>query len=221
VQPNWAEENLQVIRTLMERAGPYRRALAPVMFSAGLLGLVAAVIGNQFDAIAPRHKGFLYYWTVVCAFALVVVSSIIRRQAVRDGESFWTAPMKRVTQSLLPHFAGGALFTCSYSAHMAPSDGLGAGYNQLIVLQIVTLWLAFYGCSLCAAGQFISAGVRRLGLCFILSGAAIYLNTSSNPKLWHVSLFADPNFVMGLTFGGFHLLAAAYLYFTEKREPTP
>lgn len=109
VQPNWAEENLQVIRTLMERAGLYRRALAPVMFSAGLLGLVAAVIGNQFDAIAPRHKGFLYYWTVVCAFALVVVSSIIRRQAVRDGESFWTAPMKRVTQSLLPHFAGGAL----------------------------------------------------------------------------------------------------------------
>lgn len=33
--------------------------------------------------------------------------------------------------------------------------------------------------------------------------------------------FVDVNLVMAATFGGFHLLAAAYLYFTEKRGPKP
>ena len=33
--------------------------------------------------------------------------------------------------------------------------------------------------------------------------------------------FVDVNLVMAATFGGLHILAAAYLYFTEKREPTP
>ncbi len=221
MQPNWAEENLQVIRTLMERAGLYRRALAPVMFSAGLLGVAAAFMGSQFASIDPGSKGFLYYWVLVCIVALGVTFWITRRQAIRQGEALWTAPMRRVFQSLLPHFAAGALFTFVYSVHLSPSDGLGGGYNKLILIQVVTFWLAFYGCALSAAGQFISVGVRRLGLGFIISGALIYLNLSSNPKLWYASLLAEPNFVMGLTFGGLHLLAAAYLYFTEKPEVKP
>ena len=29
----------------------------------------------------------------------------------------------------------------------------------------------------------------------------------------------DPNWVMGATFGGYHVIAGIYLYFTEKKEP--
>ena len=39
MQTDWAGENLQVIRTLMERASLYRRALAPIMLTLGALGL--------------------------------------------------------------------------------------------------------------------------------------------------------------------------------------
>ena len=38
MESNWAEENLQTIRTLMERSAVYRRALAPIMLFAGALG---------------------------------------------------------------------------------------------------------------------------------------------------------------------------------------
>ena len=38
----WAEENLNTIRTLMERASVYRRALAPVAITVGVLGIAAA-----------------------------------------------------------------------------------------------------------------------------------------------------------------------------------
>ena len=46
MQSNWAEENLQVIRTLMERAGLYRRAMAPVMTFTGVVGLTAGAAGR-------------------------------------------------------------------------------------------------------------------------------------------------------------------------------
>ncbi len=45
MEPKWAEENLQTIRTLMERSAVYRRALAPIMLFAGLLGVTAAATG--------------------------------------------------------------------------------------------------------------------------------------------------------------------------------
>ena len=45
MKPDWAEENLQTIRTLMERSAVYRRALAPIMLFAGAVGAAAAIIG--------------------------------------------------------------------------------------------------------------------------------------------------------------------------------
>ena len=42
MQPDRAAEHLEVIRTLMERSAVYRRALAPVMTLAGVLGTAAA-----------------------------------------------------------------------------------------------------------------------------------------------------------------------------------
>ena len=45
MQTDWASENLQVIRTLMERSAVYRRALAPVMGLVGATGIAAGVLG--------------------------------------------------------------------------------------------------------------------------------------------------------------------------------
>lgn len=52
MNPNWAEENLQTIRTLMERSALYRRALAPIMLGTGLLGVTAAA-ALYFRAESP------------------------------------------------------------------------------------------------------------------------------------------------------------------------
>ena len=46
MESNWAAENLQTIRTLMERSAVYRRALAPVMTYVGVVGIIGGVAGQ-------------------------------------------------------------------------------------------------------------------------------------------------------------------------------
>src|SRR5436189_1798 len=56
MESNWATEHLQVIRTLMERAEIYRRALAPVMLLTGTAGLLEPVCvrGPGLGFVAAR-----------------------------------------------------------------------------------------------------------------------------------------------------------------------
>src|ERR1035437_4222291 len=55
-----AAENLQVIRTLMERSAVYRRALAPITLLTGAIGVLAAGIGLHFQVESPRSFAFLW-----------------------------------------------------------------------------------------------------------------------------------------------------------------
>ncbi|HJN88848.1 MAG TPA: hypothetical protein QGG93_00850, partial [Verrucomicrobiota bacterium] len=57
---NWAEENLKTIRTLMEQASVYRRAMAPVAIIVGSLGLAAAGLAQAVDWTGPER--FAGYW---------------------------------------------------------------------------------------------------------------------------------------------------------------
>ena len=54
MNPNLAEEHLQTIRLLMERSALYRRALAPIMLAAGILGIIVAAIGLRFHVEAAK-----------------------------------------------------------------------------------------------------------------------------------------------------------------------
>jgi hypothetical protein len=49
METNNAAENLQVIRTLMERSALYRRALAPIMTWCGAWGIIAGLVGWKWD----------------------------------------------------------------------------------------------------------------------------------------------------------------------------
>ena len=48
MESNWAAEQLQTIRTLMERSAVYRRALAPIMLFVGFAGVLTAAVGLIF-----------------------------------------------------------------------------------------------------------------------------------------------------------------------------
>ena len=214
MQSNWAEENLQVIRTLMERAGLYRRALAPVMLSAGVLGVVGWFIGENF--LRDSFREFLGLWFSIAVVTIAVSLLIVRRQALSSEERFWTPATKRVTQAMLPPLILGFLI---------PVGQFVAGHIGLAYCtDPVVLWPMLYGCALHSAGHYTSRGVRVLGWGFIITSVGIvYLDLyspsgiDSGPGLaWFTCHSA-----MGFMFGGFHLVAAGYLYFTEKRDPTP
>ena len=110
-----------------------------------------------------------------------------------------------------PFFAAAVL---SAGLAMQVTEGKDEGFINPI---LVSFWLTFYGCGLCAASFFVSRGVRVLGWLFVLSGAVVFTQFLSAVRGKSTGLF-DPYMVMALTFGGLHLASGIYLYFTEKRK---
>src|ERR1035438_8551221 len=102
METKWAVENLQTIRTLMERSALYRRALAPIMMVAGAMGIVGGLTGwlGQIES----DRGFVWLWLGTAMVSLAGALFLVRRQALKDSEPFWSPPTRRVGQALLPAF---------------------------------------------------------------------------------------------------------------------
>src|SRR5260370_42233608 len=86
MESNWAAEHLQVIRTLMERAAVYRRALAPIMTLTGALGTIAALLGWWVNIRTP--SAFAGYWMAVCLLALAGRLPRVGRPAPMEAAPF-------------------------------------------------------------------------------------------------------------------------------------
>jgi hypothetical protein len=205
METKWAEENLQTIRTLMERSAVYRRALAPVMIFAGTVGVAGGIIGSLRELKSQNQ--FLIHWVVVAAVALAGSILLVRWQALKDSEPFWSPPTRRVIQALLAPFCVGA-----FAAAMAIYADQGGE-----IFAFVILWCWLYGCALCAAGFFMPRGMRLFGWVFILAGCSLVLSFLSDPVADR--LFGHPDILMGAIFGGLHLAYGIYLYFTERKNP--
>ena len=201
MNPNWAEENLQTIRTLMERSAVYRRALAPIMLLAGALGTIAAAAGILFHC--DSFPGFIVLWFTTAAFAVTGALLIVRRQALKEKEAFWSPPTRRVAQALAPPlFVGlfwGLLFAC-----------MGAAFTLASIVSIA--WVLLYGFALHAAGFFMPRGMRLFGWLFIAcSCPLVYVDVTGG-----IDLEDKAHWLMGFFFGVLHLAYGGYLYLTEK-----
>jgi hypothetical protein len=209
MQPDWAEENLQVIRVLMERSAVYRRALAPVMGLVGVTGIAAATLGATRGFEGSRL--FAAYWAAVALVCLVEAFLLIRRQAVRELEPFWTPPTRRVAQAVSPAFFAGLAMAIVFFAMDTPERG--------VVLPLVPIWMALYGLAMHAAGFFMTRGFRLFGWGYVLAG----LIGIGNCQFHFTSSlglpdfpFGSSNIAMGALFGGGHVACSLYLSFTEK-----
>jgi hypothetical protein len=199
---NWAEENLQTIRILMERSAIYRRALAPIMLFVGIVGVTAAAIGLLLPV--GTLYGFLILWISAAVLALAGAFRIARRQALKDKEPFWSPPTRRVTQALVPPLAAG-LCLGVLPAFFGPSE---------IAVAVALVWILFYGFALHAAGFFMRRGIKVFGWLFIASVCLLIYGAAAG---W-IDLENKAHWLMGLFFGVLHLAYGAYLYLTEKRK---
>jgi len=218
MEPNWAADNLQVIRTLMERSALYRRAMAPIMLSTGGIGVAGAVTGISMSS--PYGKVFVGYWVLICLVAVVVAFVIARRQAVKESEPFWTPPTRRVAMAFAAPFLAAAALT-AVLVFAGWENGVLDVASSTVTL--VAIWLVFYGCGLNSAGFFISRGVKILGWLFIICGILLSMVVAAGIRsdplfLLRWNSLSNPHLVMGATFGGLHLASGIYLYFTEKRK---
>jgi hypothetical protein len=202
MNPDWAEENLQTIRTLMERSALYRRALAPIMLFAGAMGIVAAVVGLLFHLDSMRSFGAL--WLGTAAIVVIGAFLIARRQAGQDKELFWSPPTRRVAQALSPPLFAGMFLGCIFAC---------VGINNPTF--VTFFWLLFYGCALHSAGFFMPRGMKCFGWIFIGFACVIlciltFLSTKTD---------ISAHWLMGFFFGVLHLAYGAYLYLTETKNP--
>jgi hypothetical protein len=187
-----AEEDLRVIRSLMERATVYRTISSPAALVAGFLSIFAA--GAIYRR--PVHgRVFADVWLIVLALAVVTNAFFIWREARNDGRPFISSGMKLALRAIAPNLLIPAAVTVWFFT---------TGYKGAAEQELVVTWSAFYGLALLSMGLFAPRSLVYLGCAFLLSALAI-------PAIRNVigDLPANlPNVAMGVTFGLYHLIYA-------------
>ena len=197
VNPNWAAENLQVIRTLMERSSLYRRALAPIMIVVGIIGLISAVLATFWPI--KTNPAFTLFWLGSAIIALFAAFLLVRRQAVKEGEAFWSSPTRRIAQAIMPPFVAGFVPSICFSFPEFASPKL--------IWILPPIWMVLYGCALHAAGFFMQRGIRLFGWLFVIAGCAVLI---LGLLFSNIQTMAAANGIMGIFFGLGHLGCGGY-----------
>src|SRR4051794_35901429 len=209
-----AEQNLRVIRQLMERATVYRAVAAPSALVAAILSLLAAggvYFNNEVKSLLGRTVGpreFGMIWIVVLIAAVVANVFFLWREAERDGRPFVSSGMRLALQAIAPTLLIPTAVTVWFFRN---------GYLGAQELQLVTVWVAFYGLALLSTSLFAPRSLSMLGWAFLLTALA-------TPVLGDkIDDLTDdvPDTVMGLTFGVYHLIYAVATWRCRDHRPLP
>jgi hypothetical protein len=196
-----AEQNLRVIRQLMERATVYRAIAAPSALVAGILSLVAAgavYFNNEVKLVlgrTVRPREFAVIWIIVLILASAANAYFLWREAQRDGRPFISSGMRLALKAIAPNLLIPAAFTVWF---------FQTGYLGAQELQLVTIWVAFYGLALLSTSLFAPRSLSLLGWAFLLTALA-------TPVLGDkIDNLTDdvPDTIMALTFGFYHVIYA-------------
>ena len=195
----------------MERSALYRRALAPIMIFNGVVGLAAAALGwaLRVDSL----WAFILFWAVVAVVGLAGSLLLVRRQALKDSEPFWSPPTRRVSHAMLPPLVAGLLISAVVLMCSGPEPGSERATPANLWLPLS--WVVLYGCAFHAAGFFMPRGMRLFGWVFIIAGCGLF---AAGAAVDTPPPSACAHGIMGLFFGGLHLAYGGYLYFTEPRR---
>jgi hypothetical protein len=180
-----ALDNLQFIRSTMERAGSFTAVPGWGMVVLGLTALAASLYAGAVP-VAPLYGAAQNHWLLTWMFegllgAGVGVSALLYK-ALRAGDAIVHGPARRFGLSVLPPFLVGALLT--YVLWQAKQLGL-----------LPPVWLLCYGAGVVTGGAFSMRIVPVMGICFMVLGAA----TLFAPPSWEAWLLASG-------FGGLHIV---------------
>ncbi len=185
--PHEAEENLRVIRELMERSTKYSTFSGPSGVLAGAASIVGCLVTRALSARPPESDSFripfLVTWSLVILFAIGADFLLMKRRAARVGKRIVSRLGKQMVFAAGPGLGTGALLTLFLLQH-----NLLAG--------VYPLWMLCYGIAVCAVGQFSQREVKALGVSFLLAGALTLLVPGLGLPM------------MALSFGGFHIVYA-------------
>lgn len=200
--PFSSEQRLVALRGLIERKDRYRAVFAPTAFVAGILSILTAAgifINDEVTRFLDRPvrpREFAFAWLVVLIVTVVVGVLFLSRDARKRGETSGSGRMKLTLANLAPYLLIPAAFTGWFFA---------TGYLGGVELDLVAIWIAFYGLVLLSTALFASRSIVLLGWTFLLTALSVPV-LGDQLDLW---IGGVPTIMMGVTFGFYHLVYAA------------
>ena len=186
-----AEQNLEIIRTLMERATRYEYLSARAGLQVGGIAVAGSLSFLWLDAGSPFVFGTV--WTCVFALALSVMVREQVREVQAAGVPLWTRPAREIVRALMP----AATMAAALSAH---------AFTHGRHLELPGIWMLCYGCGALATSTYAPPVVFQMGVAFMLSGAlTLWLGPA-----WSTTM-------MGVVFGAGHLALGAGLLASRRR----
>lgn len=224
-----ASENLQIIRSLMERSTIYRAISAPTAFVGGVASILMGLWGENVILNVTANT-FLHSYSFFLAwggvFALTVGTHLLQlyRDSLQNGESIFSSRHFHAFKCMFPSILTAGTVTFLVILITRTSVDPEQLFIQLTIL-LTLLWTFFYGMALLSTQTFAPKSIRMLGWTFFISsfleGILIMLFPYINPNPSQIP-FISPSHMMALTFGLFHLIYAIAVKVTEaKQAPEP
>ncbi|HEV8304846.1 MAG TPA: hypothetical protein VGQ25_07805 [Gemmatimonadales bacterium] len=173
-----ALDNLQYIRSTMERAGSFTAVPGWGMVAVGATALAATWLAGR----QARDAAWLAVWLGEAALAMAIGGTALVRKARVANDSLLSGPGRRFGLGFLPPLVVGGLLTIAL-------------HQAALFRAMPGTWLLLYGTAVVTAGAFSVRVVPLMGLCFMLLGAAALFA----PTGWW------PGF-MAVGFGGLHIV---------------
>ena len=176
-----ALDNLQFIRSAMERAGSFTAVPGWGMVVVGCTALVATWLGLR----QARAADWLAVWLGEAVLAVVVGGAALVQKARAANDPLLSGPARRFGLSFLPPLLVGALLTIAL-------------YRAQLFALMPGAWLLLYGTAVATAGAFSVRVVPLMGACFIVLGAAALFTPFRGWPWFMAAGFGGLNIVFGL-----------------------
>jgi len=206
-----AEQNLSAIRGLIERSEIYRAVSARAALIGGTLASLTAgaiYLNDEVTSILDRPvrpRDLAFAWLGVLLLT-VIVSVLFLSRATRDsGGLVNSGRMKLALRTIAPYSVIPAAFTGWF---------LTTGYLGAAELDLVVVWIAFYGLMLLSTALFAPRSLALLGWAFLLTSLSVPVFSDIIDN----RLGSVPNVLMGVTFGLYHLIYAALNWPRKPRK---
>ncbi|HHB79176.1 MAG TPA: hypothetical protein ENK85_08085 [Saprospiraceae bacterium] len=200
-------DDLQEIRSIMERSKRFLSLSGAAGIAAGIFALIGAYVAYReiyfsgaiiYDSSSVQDYPLEVIKLLIIAIVVLLASLgtgiwLSLRKAQKAGEAVWSpASKKLVTHAMVPLVAGGLLILVLLNqGHF----GMVAGVS-----------LIFYGLALFQAGNFTFSDVKFLGLIEILTGLLAVANPGSGLYFW------------AFGFGVLHIIYGTIMHFKYDRN---
>ena len=205
------EQNLSALGGLIARGEIYRVVFARSAFVAGILSILTASAMYVNDEVMRfldrpvRPREFGIAWLDIFFLTAFVVAMFLWRAARDEARPFFSSGMKLALGVIGPCLLIPAWFTAWFFA---------TGYIGAAELDLVAVWIAFYGLALLSTSLFAPRAIVLLGWAFLLTGLSIPLLADKIDN-W---IGSAPIVLMGVAFGVYHLLFAAVTWLRQRQK---